>query len=155
MSSREKWDSTFINIAHLIAEHSTCVKSQVGALLVQNRRIISTGYNGTAPGFHEHCGAHFSGANFNDPDVLEEHAMWSSLYELHAESNALLFAAKHGISPEDATVYITMSPCVQCAKLLISAQVKRVVYAEEYRDTAGIKLLKTHNIQTELFVDKN
>lgn len=117
-------DRQFLDIAVIAAETSHCVSLKVGAVLVRAGRVVSTGYNGTPPGF----------VNCNELWVSRcpEHSEWSNRMEIHAEQNALLFAARHGISTEGCTMYTTIEPCHQCVKLMIAAGVSRVVYSEEY-----------------------
>jgi dCMP deaminase len=107
----------------------------VGALIVKDRMIISDGYNGTPTGFENVC------------EDAEGH---TKPYVLHAEANAITKVAKSNNSSEGATLYITASPCVECAKLIIQSGIKRVVYSENYRDDSGINLLKRANIETLL-----
>lgn len=113
-----------MRIAEVVAEAGTCSRLQVGALLVYARRIISTGYNG-APAGMDHC-YHQEG----DERPCER--------AVHAESNAIAFAAKNGIKTEGATLYVTDSPCITCARLLINAGIKEVVFGREYRDNSGL-----------------
>ena len=107
----------------------------MGALLVKNNRIISDGYNGTPSGFENIC---------------EDANNRTKPYVLHAEANAITKVARSSNSSEGATLYVTSSPCIECAKLIIQAGITRVVFAEYYRDTEGIELLKRAGIVTEL-----
>ena len=134
---RESWDSFFIRVVLLMATRSTCSRVQVGAVLTQDRRIISTGYNGVAGGA-THC-----------PDDLtdEAHHLFAVGHEIHAEANALLFAARHGLAVEGTTLYVNVSPCQQCAKLILQAGVARVCYYEVYdREDSGIQYLVNHGV---------
>lgn len=114
------------------AKLSHCKRKQVGALIVKNNTIISDGYNGTPSGFTNGC---------EDEDG---NTHW---YVLHAEANALLKVVRSTQNAEDGTLYITLSPCKECSKLIIQAGIKRVVYLNEYKDTAGIDFLKEFGIE--------
>ncbi len=121
-------DTNFINIAFEIASASKCVSKQVGAVIVKDGRILSTGYNGTPAGFMN-CRDHWNG------EYTKEHHEWSKTYEIHAEMNAIIWAARKGISIEDATIYVTLEPCSECSKNLIASGIKRIVYAKSYEHT--------------------
>jgi len=107
---------------------SKCVSVQVGAVLVKNERILSIGYNGTPSGYKFNCDAVFDKHNFN----REEHHKFSEKYEIHAEMNVILFAAKTGIPIENSTLYVTTHPCFQCIKNLTQSGVKTIIYDKEY-----------------------
>ena len=128
-----KFDSKYIRMARIWAENSRCKRRQVGALLVKDRMIISDGYNGTPSGFENEC---------------EENGV-TKPYVLHAEANAISKVAKSGNSSAGATLYVTASPCIECAKLIIQCGIKRVVYKDEYRLTDGIDLLARAGIEVE------
>lgn len=121
-------DQNFINIAHEIASASKCVSKHVGAVIVKEGRILSTGYNGTPSGY-ENCCDHWKG------EYTSQHHEWSKTYEIHAEMNAIIWAARKGISIEGATIYVTLEPCAECSKNLIAAGIKRVIYDKEYEHT--------------------
>ncbi|MDD2791014.1 MAG: deaminase [Sulfurimonas sp.] len=121
-------DTNFINIATEIAGASKCVSKQVGAVIVKDGRILSTGYNGTPAGY-KNCCDHWDGKYTN------EHHEWSKTYEIHAEMNAIIWAARKGISIEGATIYVTLEPCSECSKNLIASGIKRIVYAKPYEHT--------------------
>ena len=118
-------DITFINIAKEIAGASKCVSKQVGAVIVKEGRILSTGYNGTPAGYIN-CKDHWNG------EYTKEHHEWSKTYEIHAEMNAIIWAARKGISIEGATIYVTLEPCSECSKNLIASGIKRIVYDKPY-----------------------
>ena len=118
-------DENFINIAFEIAKASKCVSKQVGAVIVKDGRVLSTGYNGTPAGYIN-CSEHWEGA------YTKEHHEWSKTYEIHAEMNAIIWAARKGISIEDATIYVTLEPCSECSKNIIASGIKRIVYAKPY-----------------------
>jgi dCMP deaminase len=120
--SRPSWDEYFLQIAFTVAQRSTCDRAHVGCVLVRDRRILTTGYNG-APAGLPHCDevGHL---------LVDGHCVRT----LHAEQNALIQAALHGVGTEGATAYVTHQPCLTCAKMLINAGVRRVVYAGNYPD---------------------
>ncbi|AXX91105.1 dCMP deaminase [Malaciobacter molluscorum LMG 25693] len=121
-------DRNFINIAHEIASASKCVSKQVGAVIVKDGRILSTGYNGTPSGYIN-CSEHWH------DEYTSNHHEWSKTYEIHAEMNAIIWAARKGISIEDATIYVTLEPCSECSKNLIASGIKRIVYDRAYEHT--------------------
>lgn len=125
-------DTRYMRMAYIWAENSYCQRRQVGALLVKNKMIISDGYNGTPCGFENIC---------------EDDNNKTKPYVLHAEANAITKVAKSLSSSENATMYVTTSPCIECAKLIIQAGIKRVVYAEEYHITDGLNLLQRAGIE--------
>ena len=127
MTDKQKlYDKTFLKIACEIANLSNCVCYQVGCVVVLDGRIISQGYNGSPPGFTNCCDI------FDKNYVREEHSFWSQKFEIHAEMNALVFAAKHGIAIEGTTFYSSVQPCHNCLKHLIGVGVKRVIYKDLY-----------------------
>jgi len=121
-------DKNFINIANEIASASKCVSKQVGAVIVKDGRILSTGYNGTPAGF-KNCNDHWGGK------YTKDHHDWSKTYEIHAEMNAIIWAARRGISIEGATIYVTLEPCSECSKNLIAAGIQRIVFQRAYEHT--------------------
>jgi len=121
-------DLNFINIATELATASKCVSKHVGAVIVKDGRILSTGYNGTPPGFINCC-------DYWKDEYTSEHHEWSKTYEIHAEMNAIIWAAREGISIEGATIYVTLEPCSECSKNLIASGIKRIVYAKKYEHT--------------------
>ena len=130
------FDKHYLEMAAIWAKNSYCKRRQVGALLVKDKMIISDGFNGTPSWFENQCE--------DENDVTKP-------YVLHAEANAITKVAKSGNSSEGATLYITTSPCIECAKLIIQSGIKRVVYAEEYRKAEGIELLKRANVEVVNF----
>lgn len=124
---------------------STCIRLQVAAILIKDGRIISTGWNGSPSGI-KHCCDHFHNKSY----TLQEHRDFSDLYEIHAEQNCIAVAAKNGISTNGAEMYISYSPCLSCAKLIMGAGIKKVYYRIEYdRSPEGLELLKKCNIEIE------
>lgn len=130
----EKFDRSYLDMAAIWARNSYCKRRQVGAILVKDRMIISDGYNGTPSGFENIC---------------EDDSGVTKPYVLHAEANAITKVAQSGNSSKGATLYVTASPCMECAKLIIQAGIRRVVYRDEYRITDGIDLLRTAGIEVE------
>ncbi|MGA1049278.1 MAG: deoxycytidylate deaminase [Minisyncoccia bacterium] len=121
-----KLDKVFINIAKETSTLSHCVRSKVGAVLVKDGNIISFGYNGTPSGMDNSC---------EENDITFSHV-------IHGEVNAILKAAKTGNSVDGSTLYLTLSPCLDCSKLILQSGIKRVVYLNEYRNPQGINFLK-------------
>ena len=133
--SRPSWDSYFIKIAYAVAERSTCNRAHVGCVLVKEGHILTTGFNGSPKG-QPHC-------NDVGHPMKNDHCIRT----VHAEANAVIQAALHGVSTKGATVYLTHFPCYTCAKMLINAGVIRVVFEEWYGESRVIfELLKTANI---------
>lgn len=128
-------DERYMRMARIWAENSYCERRKVGALLVKNKMIISDGYNGTPSGFENQC---------------EDENNVSKAYVLHAEANAITKIARSHNSSDGATLYVTASPCIECAKLIIQAGIKRVVYGEAYRIMDGVELLERAKIEVEL-----
>ncbi|MDQ2180169.1 dCMP deaminase family protein [Marinifilum sp. D714] len=134
LSKQDKLDRRYLRMALVWAENSYCKRRQVGALIVKDKMIISDGYNGTPSGFENVC---------------EDDNFKTKPYVLHAEANAITKVAKSGNSSENATLYVTASPCIECAKLIIQAGIVRVIYSEEYHSSDGIDLLKRAGIETK------
>ena len=131
MASNKNLDLRYLRMARIWSENSYCIRRQVGALVVKDKMIISDGYNGTPSGFENIC---------------EEDGV-TKPYVLHAEANAITKIARSGNNSEGATLYVTDSPCIEYAKLIIQAGIRRVVFARSYRLTDGIDLLKRANIE--------
>ena len=131
---KQRYDSAYIKMAAEWSRLSHCKRKQVGAIIVKDGMIIADGYNGTPSGFDNCC---------ENPDG-ETH--W---YVLHAEANAILKLARSNNSAEGATLYITLSPCRDCCKLIHQAGIIRVVYRDEYKDTSGLDFLKSANVEVE------
>jgi len=125
-----KLDRFFMNTAKEAAILSNCVSYKVGAVIVKDGRIISTGYNGTPSGFYKNCNEIFK--NYDKTTQREEHHDFSLTYEIHAEMNAILFAARNGISIENTIMYVTVKPCAQCIKNIVQSGVRKVIYLNEY-----------------------
>ena len=130
----EKFDRSYLEMAQIWSRNSYCKRRQVGALIVEDRMIISDGYKGTPSGFENVC---------------EDENGVTKPYVLHAEANAITKVAKSGNSSQGATLYVTASPCLECSKLIIQAGIRRVVYSDEYRLTDGVDLLRKAGIEVE------
>jgi len=138
---RPSSDDYFMEIATVVAKRSTCLRNQVGALFVKNKRILTTGYNG-APSGLDHC---------DQVGCARDGVASGTRHELcravHAEQNAIIQAALHGISIEGATLYCTHQPCILCAKMMINARVAKVVYQQSYPDGTALDFLKQAGIE--------
>lgn len=128
-------DSRYLRMARIWGENSYCRRRQVGALIVKEKMIISDGFNGTPVGFENVC---------------EDESNHTKPYVLHAEANAITKVAQSNNSSRGATLYVTTSPCIECAKLIIQSGITRVVYGEQYRMTDGIELLHRAGIECVL-----
>ena len=131
---QKRYDQAYMKMAQIWGELSHCERKKVGALIVKDRMIISDGYNGTPSGFENEC---------------EDENHYTKWYVLHAEANAILKCAKHGISCKGGTLYLTVSPCKDCSKLIHQAGIKRLVYINKYKDMAGINFLKEAGVKIE------
>lgn len=144
VAPRPSMDQTLMQVAKLMADRATCSRAQVGAVIVVETRVVSSGYNGTAARL-PHCD-HSCDCTALPTSPQSSH--WKDCRSLkpcdlsvHAEANAIAFAAKYGVSTNGATLYTTMAPCVACAKLIVNAGIVRVVAASQYRDDSGTRLL--------------
>ena len=131
---QELLDYRYLRMARVWAENSYCKRRRVGALVVKEKMIISDGYNGTPSGFENIC---------------EDENGITKPYVLHAEANAITKLARSGNNSDGSTLYVTASPCIECAKLIIQSGIRRVVYAEKYRLTDGIDLLEKAGVKVE------
>ena len=138
-SKQQLLDERYLRMARIWAENSYCERRQVGALIVRGDAIISDGYNGTPSGFENIC---------------EDENNKTKPYVLHAAANAITKVAKSNNSSLGATLYVTASPCIECAKLIIQAGIRRVVYSENYRSVDGIELLQKAGIDVA-FIELN
>jgi len=139
--NRPHLDEYFMQIAAVVARRSTCLRNQVGAVFVRNKRILSTGYNG-APAGLQHC---------DEVGCAREGVASGTRHELcravHAEQNAIIQAALHGVSIEGATLYCTHQPCILCAKMMINARIRKVVFRESYPDETALLFLEQAGIE--------
>lgn len=131
MTTRISRDKMLMTIAYAVALRSTCDRNHVGAVIVRDSRVISTGYNG-APSGMPHCD------HTNDDQPCKE--------VVHAEANAIVFAARNGIATNHADLYTTLSPCVDCARLIINSGIGSVFFGMPYRDVSGIRLLESAGV---------
>ena len=136
---QHKLDLRYLRMAQIWAENSYCKRRQVGALVVKDKMIISDGYNGTPSGFDNIC---------------EDETNTTYPYVLHAEANAITKLARSSNNSDGATLYVTASPCIECAKLIIQAGIKRVIYGEEYRLSDGLDLMRKAGIEVLLLEQK-
>ena len=132
MDKQHELDMRYLRMAHIWAENSYCERRKVGALIVKDKTIISDGYNGTPAGFENIC---------------EDENGVTKPYVLHAEANAITKLARSGNNSQDATLYVTDAPCIECAKLIIQAGIRKVFYSRQYRLTDGIELLQRAGIE--------
>jgi len=138
---QSKFQKYFKNIAIETAKLSTCISKQVGALLVKDKRILAIGYNGTPKGTI-HCNTLFT-----DEFDRDKHHKWSERHELHAEQNLIAYCSKNGIHTNNCILYITISPCINCAKLILASGITKVYYMEKYDlSPEGITFLKENGI---------
>lgn len=138
--SRPSWDEYFLNIAFEVANRSTCDRAKVGAVIVKEKRILTTGYNGSPSGL-PHC---------TDVGCLMENG--HCIRTLHAEQNAIIQAALHGVSTAGASIYVTHQPCFLCAKTIINAGIQEIVYGQEYPDERSQRFLKEAGVRLTLAV---
>jgi len=144
---RPDWDSYFMMMAYLVSLRSTCLRRRVGAVLVKDRRILATGYNGAPKGL-PHCDVVGCVREKLGVPPGERHELCRGL---HAEQNAIIQAAAFGVSTKGATLYTTTFPCVICAKLIVNAEIKEVVYDSDYEDPLAGEILKQANVKVRRF----
>lgn len=144
---RPSWDEYFLEITEVVAKRSTCLRRQIGALIVKDKQILSTGYNG-APSGLLHCAVNGClREKLNIPSGQRAELCRA----VHAEQNALIQAARHGVSIEAGTLYSTTQPCVLCTKLAINAGINRIVYIGEYPDKMSLEMLEEAGIELVKF----
>jgi dCMP deaminase len=136
-----EWIKTYMKIAKAFSEHSKCRRLKVGAVIVKNGRIISTGYNGTPKGLPNCCDV-FKEEDAAKPEFMDRHGLFSKHFELHAELNAILYAQREHMDCVDSDIYVTTAPCSDCAKIIVTAGIKKAFYLNKYdRDENGPELL--------------
>ncbi|MEN6521421.1 MAG: cytidine/deoxycytidylate deaminase family protein [Armatimonadota bacterium] len=145
---RPDWDEYFMEIAHVVAKRSTCIRRQIGAIVVKDKRILTTGYNG-APSGLPHC---FELGCMRDELGIESGTRHELCRALHAEQNAIMQAALYGVSTKGSTLYCTHQPCSLCAKAIINSGVKRVVFQGDYPDDFALEMLGQAEIEMVRFV---
>jgi len=132
-----KYDKSMMKTAYVWAEESYCRRNKVGAVIGKDGRVISIGYNGTIKNADNNCEDEIEGTN----------QLVTKQNVIHAEANALTFAAKNGIKTKNCILYVTLSPCIECSKLIVQSGIKEVVYNEEYRIIDGIEFLRKHKVK--------
>lgn len=140
---RPSLDEYFMEIAKVVAKRSTCMRQQVGAVVVKEKRILATGYNG-APAGLPHC---FDIGCLREQLKIPSGERHELCRAVHAEQNAIIQAAVHGVSIAGGTLYTTHQPCIMCAKIIINAKIKRVVYGKRYADERGLEFLREAGIE--------
>ena len=148
MAERPSWDAYFMQIAHLVKTRATCPRRQVGAVIVRDRRILCTGYNGAPRGL-AHCPAGGPDHDWPDGCMRAGHCIRS----LHAEQNALLQAALLGIACQGSTMYVTCQPCNTCAKMILNAGIEHVIYEGDYPDEFSLELFRDGQIAVWRYID--
>lgn len=143
--SKEEWDQYFMRVAQPVSSRSTCTRRQIGAIAVKDKRILATGYNG-APSGLEHC---LDNGCLRDKMEVPSGQRQELCMAVHAEQNVLIQAAVNGVALKNATLYVTESPCILCAKMLINAGIKRIVFQGQYPDHMGVELLKEAGISVK------
>ncbi|HZK54198.1 MAG TPA: dCMP deaminase family protein [Desulfosporosinus sp.] len=142
-AKRPSWDRYFMQLAFVVAGRSTCLRRQVGAVMVKEKQILSTGYNGSPSGLL-HCAEVGCLRQILSVPSGERHEICRAV---HAEQNALIQAAKHGVAIAGAELYTTLQPCVQCTKMIINAGIRRVVYAQSYPDQLAVGMAKEAGLE--------
>ena len=141
--TRPAWDEYFMEIAHLVKKRATCLRRQVGAVLVKDKNILATGYNGTPSGI-EHC---FTRGCLREQMGIPSGERHEICRGLHAEQNAIIQAAKHGTNIDGATLYCTNQPCGICAKMIINAGIKKLIFDDGYPDQLAAEMIKESGLE--------
>ena len=149
--NRPSWETYFMNITNLVAQRSTCLRRAVGAVLVKDKRILSTGYNG-APTNLKHC---LEVGCLREQMGIESGKMHELCRGIHAEQNAIIQAAYHGVSVKGAVIYCTNQPCSICARMIINAGIVRIYYQSGYADPLAQELLAEANIELKQIESDN
>lgn len=147
---RPSWDEYFMNLAKVVKSRADCTRRKVGAIIVKDFRIISTGYNGAPHGIKNCSEGGCKRCRRRDKGEINWYEYEESCICIHAEQNAIIQAAYQGTSTKGASLYSTTNPCSSCAKMLINAGIKRVVCKKEHHDQEGINLLKKAEIEVEI-----
>ncbi|MFC1566486.1 cytidine/deoxycytidylate deaminase family protein [bacterium] len=145
LNKRPTWDEYFMSITQEVAKRSTCMRRQVGAVLVKDKRILSTGYNGAVKGL-KHCYERENGCYRKENKIPsgQQHELCRGV---HAEQNALLFACSQAHDTKGAVLYSSVHPCVLCAKMIVQAGIKRIVYARDYQDDFAVEILNEAGVE--------
>jgi dCMP deaminase len=151
ISVRPSWDEYFIDIVELVKKRSTCLRRQVGALIVKDKRILTTGYNGP-PVNCKHC---METGCLRDELNIPSGQRHEICRAVHAEQNAIVQAAYSGISVKNGTIYVTAQPCVLCAKMIINAGIEKIVFKGDYPDTLAMELLKEAGVRVVKFEERH
>ncbi len=147
MAARPSWDEYFMEITNLVAKRSTCKRRQVGAILVKDKRILATGYNGAPPGL-PHC---IDTGCLREQEQIPSGERHELCRGLHAEQNTIIQAAYHGVTIRDSILYCTNLPCSICFKMIISAGIAKIVYEEGYPDHLTERMLKESTIEIDQY----
>jgi dCMP deaminase len=145
MTQRPSLDEYFLEIAFVVGKRATCLRKNVGAVIVREKRILATGYNG-APSGMDHC---LDTGCIREMEKIPSGTRHEKCRAVHAEQNAIIQAAIHGVSIAGATLYCTHQPCILCTKMIINSNIKRVVYATLYPDTDSIKFFRDASVEVE------
>jgi dCMP deaminase len=143
--NRPTLDEYFLEIASIIAKRSTCLRNNVGSVIVKDKRILSTGYNGVPSGM-DHC---LETGCIRDLEKIPSGTRHEKCRAVHSEQNAIIQAAIHGVSISGATIYCTHQPCVLCAKMIINSNIKRVVYATHYPDKDSLNFFEEAGVEVK------
>ena len=143
LSNRPCWDEYFMKLALLAAERSTCLRHHVGAVIVRDKKILTTGYNGAASGVKD-C---LSLGCLRNQMKIPSGTRHEVCRAIHAEQNAIIQAAYHGVSIKDSVVYINTQPCVQCAKMIINSGIRKIYYSKDYPDELSLELLTEAGVE--------
>ena len=153
IQKKKMWDKRFIDLAKVVGSWSSCFKENrhVGAVVVRDKRILTTGYNGAPSGITT-CVER--GECLRVKRGIESGTMQEVCYAIHAEQNAIVQAAKMGVSLEGATIYVTHQPCSMCARMIINSGIKRIVYLDGYPDEFSLELIEGAKIELEKFIEE-
>lgn len=148
---RPSWHEYFMEVAHVVKKRSNCIRMQVGALIVKDNRIVATGYNGTPSGIKNCVDGGCSRCSARQSGLLKEGAKKDRCICIHGEQNAIIQSAYLGVSSVGGTMYVTVMPCNNCAKMIINAGIVRLVYQDNHTDEDGINLLKEARVAVEKY----
>ncbi len=151
MTERPSWDDYFMTIAEDVATRATCIRRKVGAVLVKDKRILSTGYNGVPTGI-THCTPETCLRTIYNVPSGERHELCRGL---HAEQNAIIQAAYHGVSIKDAILYVTHQPCSICTKMLINSGIRKFIFKHPYKDTLAMDMMEEAGVITVVYRSKD